>query len=138
MTPRAPSRRPIATAIALLAALATQVACAGDADKKRRAPVEVPPLVVGKLKYEAPLMGRPFGFAQDGGIVIARRADTGDLVWTCSVYTTLIDPQMEGDKQDVFIKSLLLGADGKHLAIVNERGQRFELGLDGCVARALP
>ena len=107
-------------------------------DKKRRAPADVEPVRHGGLRYEAPLMGSPFGFAQDGGIVIARNADTGDLVWTCSVYTTLIDPQMEGDKQDVFIKSLALAADGKHLAIVNERGQRFELGLDGCVARALP
>jgi hypothetical protein len=98
----------------------------------------VPPLIVGKLKYEAPLMGRPFGFAQDGGIVIARRADAGDLVWTCSVYTTVIDPQMEGDKQDVFIKAMVLAADGKRLAIVDERGQHDELSLDGCAARALP
>ena len=138
MTPRTPSRRAVATAIALLAALAAQVACAGDADKKRRAPAQVPPLVVGKLRYEAPLMGGAFGFAQDGGIVVARRADTGDLVWTCSVYTVLVDPHMESDKQDVFIKSLVLAADGQHLAIVNERGQRFELGLDGCAPRALP
>jgi hypothetical protein len=137
MTPRA-LRRPGATTFALLAALAAQVACAGDADKKRRAPVDVPPLVVGKLKYEAPLMGRPFGYAQDGGIIVARRVDTGDLVWTCSVYTTPHDPHMEGDKQDVFIKSLVLAGDGRHLAIVDERGQHFEIGLDGCGPRAQP
>jgi hypothetical protein len=83
-------------------------------------------------------MGHPFGFAQDGGVVIARRADTGDLVWARRIYATAPDPHMEGDKQDVFIKSLALSADGRHLAIVNERGQRFEMGLDGCGARALP
>lgn len=48
----------------------------------------------------------------------------------------LVDPHMEGDEQDVFIESLLLAADGKHLAIVNACGQRFEPGLDGCAARA--
>jgi hypothetical protein len=44
---------------------------------------------------------------------------------------------MEGDKQDVFINSLTLSADGRHLAIANERGQRFELGLDGSGVRRL-
>lgn len=83
-------------------------------------------------------MGRPFGFAQDGGLVLARRADTGDLVWARRLYTTTPDPHMEGDKQDVSIKSPTLTADGAHLAIVNERGQRFEMGLDGCGVRALP
>jgi hypothetical protein len=137
MTPRATSRCLRAIAVVLLAALATRAACAADADKKRRAPAEVPPLVVGKLKYEAPPMGRPFGYAQDGGIVAARRADTGELVWTCSVYTTSYDARMESDKQDVFIKSLVLAGDGQHLLIVNERGQHFEIGLDGCGPHAL-
>jgi hypothetical protein len=45
---------------------------------------------------------------------------------------------MEGDKQDVFIKSLVLVGDGRHLAIVDERGQHFEIGLDGCGPRAQP
>ena len=125
-------------AVALLAALAAHAAVAGEADKKRREPADVPPLVVGALRYEAPQMGHPFGFAQDGGVVVARRADTGDLVWARRVYATAPDPHMEDDKQDVFIKALTLSADGRHLAIVNERGQRFEMGLDGCGVRARP
>ena len=106
-------------------------------DKKRRDPVEVPALVAGGVKYEAPRLGTPFGYAQDGGIVTARRADSGELVWTRRVYTTARDPHMEGDKQDVFINSLTLSADGRHVAIANERGQRFEMRLDGSGVRTL-
>ncbi len=126
-------------ACAALALLAAVGAHAGNgADKKRREPVDVPPLVVGELQYEAPRMGAPFGFAQDGGVVVARRADSGELVWTRRVYVSPRDPHIEGDKQDVFIKALTLTTDGRRLAIVNERGQRFELGLDGCCMHPQP
>ena len=101
------------------------------ADKKRRDPAEVEPVQHAGLRYEVPRLGTPFGYAQDGGIVVARRADTGALVWTRRVYPVAHDPSMEGDKQDVFIKSLTLATDGKLLVIVNERGQRFEMRLDG-------
>ena len=133
MTPRP---RLVAGALALALAIGAQ---AGEhADKKRREPVDVPPLVAGDLRYEAPRLGTPFGYAQDGGVVLARRADSGDLVWTRRVYAVTRDPHMEGDKQDVFIKALTLTADGRRLAIVNERGQRFEMDLDGSRLRALP
>jgi hypothetical protein len=44
---------------------------------------------------------------------------------------------MEDDKQDVFIKGMTLTADGKRLFIVNERGQRFEMSLDGSGLRSV-
>ncbi len=115
---------------ALLAAAVVAHAAPG-ADKKRREPVDVPPVVVDGVRYEAPRLGTPFGFDQDGGFVTARRADSGALVWTRRVYEMPHDPSMEDDKQDVFIKQLALTADGQRLLVVNERGQRFEIGLDG-------
>ncbi len=102
-----------------------------SADKKRRDLVDVPPLVVGDLTYEAPRLGTPFGYAQDGGFVVARRTDSGELVWTRRLYTTIRDPHMESDKQDVFIESLTRSADGLRLEVVDERGRRYEIGLDG-------
>ena len=136
MRPRPRRWRAAATAGALLlAVLATH---AGDAAKKRRAPPDVPLLVVGALQYDAPLARRPYGYVQDGGIVVARRADDGAVVWIRRLYTTSLDPRMESDKQDVFIASLTLAADGRHLRVVDERGRRFEIGLDGSGARALP
>jgi hypothetical protein len=122
----------------LAVALAAGAQAGNDIDKKRREPVDVPPVVAGGLRYEAPRAGTPFGYAQDGGIVVARLADTGVLVWTRRVYPAASDPRMEGDKQDVFIKSLTLSSDGKRLVIVNERGQRFEMSLDGGGVSALP
>jgi len=138
VSPRARRPRAAATVGALLATVAVHAAQSADVNKKRRAPPDVPALVVGALRYEAPLAGGPFGLAQVGGVVVARRADSGDLVWARSVYTTPVDPHMERDKQDVFIASLTLAADGRHLAIVDERGRRFEIGLDGSGARTLP
>lgn len=133
--PRRVTRRATLPLPLLAAAAAAQ---AGGLSKKRRAPVDVPPLVVGGLRYEAPFLGTPFGYAQDGGIVVARHADTDALEWTRRIYTTVRDPHMESDKQDVFIQSLTLSADGQRLAIVDERGRRYELGLDGAGLRALP
>ena len=119
----------VAAAWLLVAVIAW--AAPGDADKKRRAPPEVPPVVVNGMRYEAPLLGQPYGYAQDGGIVVARRADTGALDWTRRVYDVVRDAAMEGDKQDVFIERMTLSPDRRRLLIFNEHGHIFELNLDG-------
>lgn len=99
------------------------------ADKKRREPVDVEPVRHGGLRYEAPLLGGSFGFGQDGGFVTARDDATGDLVWTQRVYVVVDDDDIEGDKQDVFIKALALSDDRRGLLVVDERGERYLLGL---------
>ena len=134
---RALAARILATSV-LASLLAVAAHAAPGADKKRREPVDVPPVVAGGLKFEAPRLGTPFGYDQDGGIVTARRADSGVLLWTRRIYEVAIDPAMESDKQDVFIQRMVLSADGRRLVIVNERGRTFELGLDGGGLRALP
>ena len=107
-------------------------------DKKRRGPVDVDPVEHGGVRFEAPRMGCPCGFGQDDGIVTARRANSGVLLWTRRVYEVAIDPAMESAKQDVFIQRMELSVDGRRLVIVNERGRTFELGLDGGGLRARP
>ena len=98
-------------------------------DKKRRKPADVEPVRHGGLRYEAPLMGAPFGFAQDGGVVTARDDATGDLAWTQRIYAVDYGDDIEEDKQEVYIKALSLTDDGRALLVVNERGERFRLGL---------
>ena len=98
-------------------------------DKKRRAPADVEPVRHGGLRYEAPLMGSPFGFAQDGGFVTARDDASGELVWSQRVYVVDYDEDIEDDKQEVYIKTLALTDDGRALRVVNERGERFHLSL---------
>jgi len=101
------------------------------AGKNRREPVDVERVMHGGFRYEAPRLGQPFGYEQDSGFVTARDAATGALAGSQRVYVVDYSEDMEEDKQDVFIRALALTPDGKHLAIVNERGQHFELGLDG-------
>jgi len=99
------------------------------ADKKRREPADVEPVRHGGLRYEAPFFGRAFGFGQDGGFVTARDDATGDLVWTQRVQVVDDRGDIEGDKQDVFIKALALTDDRRGLLVVDERGERYRLGL---------
>ena len=114
------------------AVLAIALAAAAQSGAaKRLPPADVPPVVVGEIRYEVPRMGTPLGSAKDGGTVVARRVDTGALVWTRRVYIVARDPRKEGDVQDVFIKELTLAPDGRHLRVLDERGRRFELDLDG-------
>ena len=98
-------------------------------DKKRRKPADVEPVRHGGLRYEAPLMGDPFGFSQDGGIVTARDDATGDLVWTQRVYIVDHGDDIAEEKQDVYIKALALTDDRRALLVVDERGERFRLSL---------
>lgn len=119
--------------------LAIALAIAAPAcEAKRSAPAAVPPVVVDGMRYEVPRMGTPFGSPQECGTVVARRAGSGEVVWTRRVYTVVRDPHLEGDVQDVFIKALTLAPDGKHLEVLNERGKRFELDLEGKGVRAIP
>lgn len=117
--------------IALLV-IATQ-ACAG---KKRRAPAHVPPVELNGVKYQAILLGTPYGYKQDGGIVIALDAKTGSLLWTQKVYGINYNDDMEGDKQDIFIKSMTPVKNGKILLITNEHGEKYELNLSTRVIKA--
>lgn len=98
-------------------------------DKKRREPDDAPAAEAGGLRFEAPLAGVPFGYSQDGGIVTARDAVTGQLVWTQRVYAVTYGGDIEDDKQDVFITGLELSADGRALMVENEHGERFCVSL---------
>lgn len=100
-----------------------------SADQKRREPADVDPVCHGGLRYEAPRLGGPFGFGQDGGVVTARDEASGELVWSQRVYVVAGDDEIEDDKQEVHIKSLTLSEDRRALRVVNERGERFLVNL---------
>jgi hypothetical protein len=99
------------------------------AEKKRRDPEEVEPVQHGGLSYEVPRLGTPFGYVQDGGFVTARDAVTGALVWSQRIYVVEYGDDIEDDKQEVFIKALTLAEDGRALLLVDERGERYRVGL---------
>lgn len=99
------------------------------AEKKRRDPEPVEPVVLNGIRYEAPILGGEVDEHQDGGIVAAIDEKTGRLLWTAVIYPQEHDPDMEDDKQDVFIRSMAPDAKGKRLKIVNELGKAFWLDL---------
>ena len=103
--------------------------------KKRREPEYVPPVETGGIRYEAPFECSLYGYQQDGGIIVARDAASGTLEWTQKIYSIAHDGDMEDDKQDIFIQSMVPTKNGKCLLITNEHGSRFELDLSTRVSK---
>lgn len=128
----------ILLAIALVGLTGTAVRGeGGELDKKRREPASVPSIEINSLRYEAVLFGTPFGYEQDGGILVVRDAKTGRLEWTQRIYAIDELDSIESDKQDVFISAMELSHSGKQLLITNERGTRFEMNLSDRTVKKL-
>lgn len=98
---------------------------------KRSGPAEVPPVVVGGVRFEAPHFDNPCG--QTGGCVVASDAATGTQLWWVKVYTTVYDPSLEKDVQDVFITSLSTSAAS--LQATDEKGRTFTIDARSRVVR---
>ncbi|WP_295580575.1 hypothetical protein [uncultured Lamprocystis sp.] len=101
------------------------------ADKKRREPAPVAPVESGGLRFEAPFAGVPFGYQQDGGILVAWDIATRTVAWTQRIYRNVYDDTIESDKQDVFITDLQLADGGATLLVRNEQGEQYRLSLVG-------
>lgn len=94
-----------------------------DALAKRQLPTEVPPVVSGEVRYEAPHFNNPCG--QNGGCVVAYDNATGALMWSVKVYCTHYDPTVEEDVQDVFITAL--SVENGQILVTNESGLQFAI-----------
>ena len=116
--------RPLAVHLVLMCA----VVAPSSAVASRLPPAEVPPVVDGNVRYEAP----PGGFGnpdnpcgQVGGCVVVYDNTTGALLWSVKVYCISYDPNLEEDVQWVFISSLAL--KNGQLLVSNERGSHFAI-----------
>lgn len=98
----------------------TPLNIAGD----RNAPPRVPAVVRDGVRYEQNLGAREAEFGQVGGVLSARNAASGALLWSIKVYDNRRQPGLEGDVQDVFFRSMAFDAKGR-LVIENETGRRF-------------
>ncbi len=105
--------------------------------KKRGPPPVVAPVSAKGVIYEAVVWGTQRGLDQNGGYVAAKDKATGRELWVAKVYTPPRDPEMEADKQDLFIKSLKLVERGAALLVEDERGGRYRLDLTTRVAAPL-
>lgn len=97
--------------------------------KKRAAPETVEPVVVGNVRYEAIVDGKARGLGQNGGILAAVDTGTGAELWLTVVYPIAYKPNLEADKQDIFITEIVASPDGKALIVTDERGRRWRVDL---------
>jgi hypothetical protein len=96
------------------------VFCPGIAYAKRAAPSKVEPVTSEGVRYVAPNDEGLHGYVQ------AWDAKTGKMLWQATVFRTSIDPRVEEDVQDVYIKKMSLGKGTLFLVLEDER----EYGLD--------
>ena len=102
------------------------------AEAKRGAPAEVLPVTVGNIEYSAPHRN---GTHRKMGLLEARDLKSGKLIWSRHIYAVKYDPDLEGDVQDVFIKSIT--AEGNHLIITNERNSKYQLDLNSLEVKVI-
>jgi hypothetical protein len=126
---------------ALLLGAAGTIACAGvvapkaavaqeQLAKKRGPPPAAAPVSAAGVRYEAIIWGRRRGLEQNGGYVAAVDRKTGRELWVARIYdATPHDPDMEDDKQDLFIARLELVEHGRALRVTDERGGRYRLDI---------
>jgi hypothetical protein len=97
-----------------------------DAKAKRREPKDVDPVTYGCVKYVAPHF-KMIGDQIQHGFVEAWHITSNKKLWELQIYKVTPDPRLEKDIQDVFITSLAI--NGKHLIVINERNERYEVDL---------
>lgn len=89
----------------------------------RAPPPRVAPVFIAGMRY-AQVPGDVETDGQVGGILAAYDASNRE-VWRLKVYPNPRRPELEGDVQDVWFRSMRV--DGGKLLIENERGERFEV-----------
>lgn len=92
---------------------------------KRVPPAQVAPVTIGNLRFEAIHWGKARGLGQNGGYIAAIDPMSGKETWTLKVYDVAYEPDVEGDLQDVFIKSMSKTLFGQKLTITDERGRGY-------------
>jgi hypothetical protein len=95
---------------------------------KRVAPPPVTPLRMGSLRIQAVPWAHDHGLGQNGGVIEAVDAASGERRWLLQVYTTIRDPAMESDVQDVFI-TRLARAGRNRIRVEDERGRHWLVDL---------
>ncbi len=83
----------------------------------------VAPVFIGGVRY-AQVAGNPDTDGQVGGMLAAFDASNREM-WRLKVYENARSPDLEGDVQDVWFRSLRV--QGERLLIENERGEQFEV-----------
>lgn len=88
----------------------------------RLPPAKIAPVALSGVRY-AQIAGKESVDGQVGGLLAAYNLQD-EVLWTMKVYDNRRRPELEGDVQDVFFRSMSAEPDGR-LRIVNERSKTF-------------
>jgi tricorn protease-like protein len=105
---------------------------------KRVAPPSVQAITIDGMRYEAVLWGRERGLDQNGGLIEIFNTSHAQSVGIIRVYAIEYLPQIETDVQDVFIESMSVSADRKHLLVTDEKGRRYLVDLEQLTSQPAP
>lgn len=90
----------------------------------RLPPPKVPDILDNGIRYSQRVGSFDNEFQQAGGLLDAFDAKTNKRLWTLVVYPNKRKPDLEGDVQDVFFKSMKFQHDGK-MHIEDEVGREY-------------
>jgi len=90
--------------------------------RERLPPEPVTPVTRDGIRYEAIHWGKARGLGQNGGYIAAVDAQSGKELWVLKVWDVCYG-DLEPDRQDRFVTSLKLSADGALLLVAGEDGE---------------
>ena len=102
--------------------------------KKRAAPIQAKPVIFKGVKYEAMLWSEPTWGSDPlpdtaAAFVVAMSVDSGAELWRAKLYDILYDPEMERDKQEIYVERLTLNLTRSKLKAQDERGRKYLIDL---------
>jgi hypothetical protein len=97
---------------------------------KRVGPPKVPPVTLGKTRYEVVHWGRKRGLGQNGGYIAALNAKSGAELWILKVYDIQYQEKLETDVQDIFIKTMTKSKTKNALDITDEQGRTYKVDVE--------
>ncbi len=92
---------------------------------KRRAPPKVAAVTLDGVRYEQTVLPRSEATGQRTGYLAAYKGSSDERLWRLRVYELKVDPNLEGDVQDVYFAKMEASSDGHELLIENETGGRY-------------
>ena len=102
--------------------------------KKREGGPRAKPVIHDGVRYEAILWAEPT-YGSDplpdtsSAFVVAMDAGTGAELWRTKLYDIRYDPDMERDKQEVYVERLSLSLTRSKLIAVDEKKRKYAIDL---------
>ncbi len=101
----------------------------------RNAPPEIPDIIRQGLRYSQRLTHSE-NLHQMGGVLEVFNSKSGELLWSLVVYENKRHPDLEGDVQDIFFKSMKFLNDTE-LEIENEAEKKYLVNVTSKTSREI-